>query len=205
MKSIRNQIKTTVAVAGIASMAALVNMPSADAAAFSLSWTGNQGYSAKGRFTYDNSSPEGIVTKEQLTSFAISFFNPQGTLLQEFKYNFPNPADTTFNFNFDTATNTVLQSDNFDTANGFDLGIDFNTQPTGLDFYTYINPAQGLSAATIFLKDDLSEEVCDTFPTCRLDNGGQLTAAVIPEPGTILGLLAIGCLSRVLKKKPASA
>lgn len=202
MKSICNQIKATVAVAALTSIA-LVNVPSADAASFDLAWLGDQNYSAKGKFSYDDSFSGNIVTKDQLTDFAISFFNPEGNLLQKFTYNFPNPS-TSFNFNFDTVTKTVLQSDNFDTPNGFDLGSNFATDVTGLFFYTYANAEEGLPEAKIFLKDDLSPEVCDTYPNCRLDLGGQLTAVAVPEPGAILGLLVVGSLSRVLKRKLAS-
>lgn len=205
MKSISNKIKATVAVAAFSSMsmATLIHVPSADAASFELNWLGDKGYSAKGQFGYDDSLEGSIVTKDQLTDFAISFFDPQGTMLQNFNYDFPQ-TDSTFNFNFDTVTKTVLQTDNFDTSNGFDLGIDFATDVEGLDFYTYLNAEQGLPTAKIFLKDDLSPEVCDTYPDCRLDLGGQLTATAIPEPGAISGLLVVGLLSRVLKKKPAS-
>lgn len=203
MKSISNKIKATVAVAAFSSMATLIHVPSADAASFELDWLGDKGYSAKGQFSYDDNFLGSIVTKDQLTDFAISFFDPQGTVLQNFNYDFPQ-TDSTFNFNFDTVTKTVLQTDNFDTSNGFDLGIDFATDVAGLDFYTYLNADQGLPTAKIFLKDDLSPEVCDTYPDCRLDLGGQLTATAIPEPGAISGLLVVGLLSRVLKKKPAS-
>lgn len=203
MKSICNQIKVTVAVAAVTSIATLVNLPSADAASFNLEWTGEQGYSAKGNFSYDDNFSGSIVTEDDLTSFTISFFNPEGTLLQEFNYNFPNQSSN-FNFNFDTVTKTVLQTGNFDTSEGFDLGIDFATEVTGLSFYTYQNADEGLPTAQIFLKDDLSPEVCDTYPNCRLDLGGQLTAIAVPEPGVILGLLVAGSLSRFVKKKPAS-
>ncbi|QMS87808.1 PEP-CTERM sorting domain-containing protein [Nostoc edaphicum CCNP1411] len=203
MKSIRNQIKATVAVAAFSSIATLINVSSADAASYQLDWLGDQGYSAKGQFSYDDSFLGSIVTKDELTDFAISFFNPEGSLLQNFNYDFPQ-SDSSFNFNFDTVTKTVLQTGNFDTSNGFDLGIDFATDVTGLDFYTYLNAEQGLPTAKIFLKDDLSPEVCDTYPNCRLDLGGELTATAIPEPGTIFGLLVLGLMNKVLKKKPAS-
>ncbi len=203
MKSIRNQIKATVAVAAFSSIATLMSVSSADAASYKLDWLGDQGYSAKGQFSYDDNFLGSIVTKNHLTDFAISFFNPEGSLLQNFNYDFPQ-SDSTFNFNFDTVTETVLKTGNFDTSNGFDLGIDFATDVTGLDFYTYLNAEQGLPTAKIFLKDDLSPEVCDTYPNCRLDLGGELTATAIPEPGAIFGLLVIGFMNRVLKKKPAS-
>ncbi|MBD2246928.1 PEP-CTERM sorting domain-containing protein [Nostoc sp. FACHB-888] len=203
MKSIRNQIKATVAVAAFSSIATLMSVSSADAASYQLDWLGDQGYSAKGQFSYNDSFIGSIVTKDQLTDFAISFFNSEGSLLQNFNYDFPQ-SDSTFNFNFDTVTETVLQTGNFDTSNGFDLGIDFATDVTGLDFYTYLNAEQKLPTAKIFLKDDLSPEVCDTYPNCRLDLGGELTATAIPEPGAIFGLLVLGLMNKVLKKKPAS-
>ncbi len=203
MKSICNKIKATVAVAALGSMATLIHVSSADAASFELDWLGDKGYSAKGQFSYDDNFLGSIVTKDQLTDFAISFFDPQGTLLQNFNYDFPQP-DSSFNFNFDTVAKTVLQTGDFDTPNGFDLGIDFAKDVTGLDFYTYLNPDQGLLTAKIFLKDDLSPEVCDTYPNCKLDLGGKLTATAIPEPGAIFGLLIVGLMNRVLKKKPAS-
>lgn len=203
MKSIRNQIKATVAVAAFSSIATLINVSSADAASYQIDWLGDQGYSAKGQFSYDDNFLGSIVTKDQLTDFAISFFNPEGSLLQNFNYDFPQ-SDSTFNFNFDTVTETILQTGNFDTSNGFDLGIDFARDVTGLNFYTYLNTEQGLPTAKIFLKDDLSPEVCDTYPNCRLDLGGELTATAIPEPSAIFGLLVLGLMNKVLKKKPAS-
>lgn len=136
MKSIRNQIQATLAVAAVTSIATLANISSADAASYRLDWTGSQGYSAQGRFNYDNIFQGSVITRDQLRRFDISFFDPQGTLLQSFKYSFPNP-NSTFNFNFDTVTGTVLQTGSFDTPNGFDLGIDFNTTSAGLSFYTY--------------------------------------------------------------------
>ncbi|BAY39181.1 hypothetical protein NIES2111_35310 [Nostoc sp. NIES-2111] len=206
MKSIFNQIQTTVAIAALTSVATFTNLPQADAAAFKLSWTGNQGYSAKGQFSFDDTSSSNIVTKDQLNSFAISFFNPQGVLLREFDYSFPNSSNS-FNFNFDRATRTVLQTGNFDTPNGFDLGSDFNTDVEGLFFYTFGDSSREIPEGTIFLKDDnsleVSPDVCQSEPTnpsCRLDIGGSLTATLIPEPGTILGLLAVGFLGKYLKK-----
>ncbi|MBE9005204.1 PEP-CTERM sorting domain-containing protein [Fortiea sp. LEGE XX443] len=202
MNKFFSQIKATVAVAAIASTATLMNIPQADAASFQLSWLGLQGYSATGQFTFDDSFLGSTVTRDELSDFAISFFDPAGNLVQSFDYDFPNP-NSSFNFNFDTVSQTVLQTDNFDTPNGFDLGIDFATEVEGLSFYTFVNPNEGVPNTTIFLKDDLSPEAC-TVPNCRLDIGGQLTATLIPEPGAIFGLLVVGSLSRFLKKKPAS-
>ncbi|MBE9210860.1 PEP-CTERM sorting domain-containing protein [Nostoc sp. LEGE 06077] len=202
MNKFFTQIKATVAVAVVTSLATVINISQADAASFDLSWLGLQGYSARGNFTFDDSFLGSVVTRNELSDFNISFFDPTGALLQSFDYDFPNP-NSSFNFNFDTVSRTVLQTGNFDTTNGFDLGIDFATEVTGLSFYTFVNSDQGVPNTTIFLKDDLSPEAC-TVPNCRLDIGGQLTATAVPEPSAILGLLVAGSLSQFLKKKPAS-
>ncbi|MGM3306123.1 PEP-CTERM sorting domain-containing protein [Anabaena sp. WFMT] len=208
MKSIYKQIKATVAIAAVSSVATVVNIPSANAALFGLNWTGEQGYSAEGQFSYSDSLSGSVVTQDQLKTFTLSFFNPSGDLLQTFAYNFSSPTTSpsfSFNFNFDTVTQTVLQSGNFGTSTGFDLGDDFNSAISGFFYYTFQDPAQGLTTTTIFLNDGLSTEVCIQSGNCGLDFGGQLTANKIPEPGTIFGLLVLGSVAGFLKKKSASA
>jgi hypothetical protein len=208
MKSIYNQIKATVAVAAVSSVATFANIPSANAALFGLNWEGNQGYSAKGQFSYSDSLAGSVINQNQLDSFSISFFNPNGSLLQTFSYNFSSPStshSSNFNFNFNTVTQTVLQSGSFDAANGFDLGDNPNFDGSGLLFYT-LQDAQGLTNATIFLKpDDLNPETCVINGGCNYDFGGQLTAYKIPEPGTIFGLLVVGSAVGFIKKKSAAA
>jgi hypothetical protein len=208
MNSIYNQIKATIAVAAVSSVATFANIPSANAALFGLNWEGDQGYSAEGKFSFDDSFLGTVVNQEQLNTFTLSFFNPTGDLLKTFAYNFSNPStspSSSFNFNFDTVTQTVLQSGNFDTSTGFDLGSDFNSTISGFFYYTFQDPAQGLTTTSIFLNDGLSTEVCIQSGNCGLDFGGQLTANKIPEPGTIFGLLVLGSAVGFLKKKSAVA
>ncbi|WP_235622380.1 PEP-CTERM sorting domain-containing protein [Nostoc sp. PCC 7524] len=204
MKNICNQFTAKVAVFAVTSMATLINVSSANAASFELNWTGNNGYSAQGKFSFDDSLLGSVVTKDNLDKFSISFFNPTGNLLRTFDYSFPNPSSS-FNFNFNPATNTVLQTGNFDTPTGFDLGDDFNTSLTGPFFYTFADPTQGLDVTTIYLNDGLSTEVCIANGNCGYDFGGRLTATKVPEPGVILGFLGVAALGGFLKKKPASA
>ncbi|TVP55935.1 MAG: PEP-CTERM sorting domain-containing protein [Nodularia sp. (in: Bacteria)] len=203
MKNISNKIKATVAVAAVTSMATLINIPRAEAAVFELSWTGEQGYSALGRFSFDDSFLGSVVTNDQLNSFGISFFTPDGDVLKKFTYDVAN-LSSAFNFNFDTVTETVLQSGNFNTSTGFDLGDDFNTSLDGTFFYTFQDASQGLTNTSIYLNQGLAPETCIISGGCSYDFGGELTATVIPEPGVILGLIAIGSLTGYLKKKPAS-
>ncbi|MTJ52240.1 PEP-CTERM sorting domain-containing protein [Anabaena sp. UHCC 0253] len=209
MNSIYNQIKATIAVAAVSSVATFANIPSANAALFGLNWEGDQGYSAQGKFSYSDSLEGTVVTGSQLNTFSLSFFNPTGDLLKTFAYNFSSPTTTPsfdfFNFNFDTVTESVLQSGSYDTSTGFDLGSNFNTDIAGLFFYTFQDADQGLPTTTIFLNDGLSTEVCIQSGNCGLDFGGQLTANKIPEPGTIFGLLVLGSAVGFLKKKSAVA
>ncbi|MBD2295825.1 PEP-CTERM sorting domain-containing protein [Anabaena sphaerica FACHB-251] len=209
MKSICNQIKATVAVAAVSSVATFVNIPSANAALFGLNWTGAQGYSAKGQFSFSDNFSGSVVTQNQLETFTLSFFNPTGNLLKTFAYDFSSPTtspSSSFNFNFDTVTKTILQSGSYNTSTGFDLGNEATFSGNGLLFYTFQDSSQGLATATIFLKpDDLNPETCVISGGCNYDFGGQLTANRIPEPGTIFGLLVLGSVAGFLKKKSASA
>jgi len=94
--------------------------------------------------------------------------------LQEFDYDFPNP-DTSgeFNFNFDSATDTVLQSGESDSDEGFDLGIDFAAGETGTSFFTGDDDAPGFPAGIIALGDTNTP-----FSTDPLDQGGELIASL---------------------------
>lgn len=203
MKNICSQITTAVAIGIVTCASNLANLPKANAAGFALSWTGEQGYYAQGRFNYDDSFLGNIITENELTDFVISFFDPSGNLLQTFDYDFPT-SDSEFNFNFNKVTKTILQTGNSEASDGFDLGINFIAGETGLDFYTFLDPSQGVNTATILLKNDLSPDVCDTFPNCGLDASGKLTATAIPEPGLMLGLLAVGAMSIFTKQKRVS-
>ncbi|MEC4984751.1 MAG: hypothetical protein SAJ37_18150 [Oscillatoria sp. PMC 1068.18] len=128
---------------------------------YNLSWEGDGGYTASGSFTYDQQNVGNTVNEDNLEDFQITFFSPEGEEIDSFDYDFPNPDPSgEFNFQFDTLTETVLQSSDFNTEAGFDLGVDSGTQ-FGVDFYTL----GGISLS------ELGEE---TF--VQLDEGGVLLA-----------------------------
>ena len=92
-------------------------------AAFNFDWMGQiAGFSVQGEFSYDSnqSYEDGIVREEDLNSFDISFFDPNGNLLKTYEDNhltFPE-----FNFAFDTNTKEILQDGAFLEPDGINVG-----------------------------------------------------------------------------------
>ncbi|MEB3282033.1 MAG: PEP-CTERM sorting domain-containing protein [Lyngbya sp.] len=204
LKNILTKATSTVATAVVLSAAIAIEAPKAEAASYKLFWEGDGGYTAMGMFSFSDDLIGTIVTEEELDDLIISFFDPEGTLLEAFDYDFPNP-DTSgeFNFNFDTVTKTIFQSANFNDEDfGLDLGIDFGGgEITGLDFYTEIDGSEGVILDDgIVLLESLSDEEFEL-----LDQGGVLTATKVPEPASILGLLAIGTLGAGLTRQKKQA
>ena len=90
---------------------------------FNFEWTGQiAGFSAEGQFSYDEDGliEDEIVREEDLTSFDISFYDPEGNLLKTYEDNhltFPE-----FNFAFDTETNEILQDGVYFGPTGLNVG-----------------------------------------------------------------------------------
>ncbi|GBF79179.1 PEP-CTERM sorting domain-containing protein [Aphanothece sacrum] len=103
------------------------NIQAAQAITFNLNWTGQYGgYSAKGKFSYDeNLIPEdGVIRKNNITAFDIGFYNPDGSLIENFVDN--HLTYPLFNFNFDTKTKQVLQDGIYYGPRGLDIGFSKN-------------------------------------------------------------------------------
>ncbi len=92
-------------------------------AAFNFDWMGQiAGFNVNGEFSYDSnqSYEDGIVREEDLNSFDISFFDPNGNLLKAYEDNhltFPE-----FNFAFDTNTKEILQDGAYFEPDGINVG-----------------------------------------------------------------------------------
>lgn len=208
MKTFVTKLTALAATSAALSIAVSINAPKADAAMFNLSWQGSDSYSATGSFSFDDALQGQLIAKNELDSFNISFFDASNTLLQSFNYS--NPAsEPELNFNFNSATGTILQSGTYDSATGFDLGINYNVGQTGLDFYT-ASGAASYPLGTIILEDNLAPQGCDIDAPpglCNtLSSGGTLVATAVPEPTAVLGLLALGAIGAgsAFKKKLAS-
>jgi len=214
MKTFVTKLTAIAATSAALSIAVSFNASKADAAMFNLNWQGSGGYSATGSFSFDDALQGQLITKNELDSLNISFFDASNTLLQSFNY--ANPAsDTEFNFNFNSATGTILQSGAYASPTGVDLGIGFFAGETGIDFYTSDGNATigAPPVGTLILENDLAAGACATFPATgceRLSTGGTLVASVVttavPEPTSVLGLLALGAIGAgsAFKKKLAS-
>ncbi|HLP90376.1 MAG TPA: PEP-CTERM sorting domain-containing protein [Nostocaceae cyanobacterium] len=182
------------------------------AAVYDLNWQGDGGYSLTGSFAFDDQFLGTTVTRNQLSSFQLSFFDPNGSFLQGFDYSFSQFGE--FNFNFDTNTGTILQSGFAPTNTGFDLGIDNSSGlEAGLDLYTCFDPSgtcpflplstpfQGI----VLQQNDVPTACFDANdPNCKqLDKGGKLTATRkdIPEPSSITALVLLGLSGALIKRK----
>ncbi|MBK4732718.1 hypothetical protein JJD41_23035 [Oxynema sp. CENA135] len=164
---------------------------------YTLAWTGESGFSADGSFVVSPNFNGTIATKDNLEAFVLFLRDPEGNILSSFNYQFPQPPDSEFNFNFDTTTGRILQEGNFDRPDGFDLGIEYNVD-TGLDFITYINPEEGVPETDIFLERIVTPGTDEGL--IEIDEGGTLIASLAQKTYDLFwrgneGYLAIGQFS----------
>ncbi|MDJ0597713.1 MAG: PEP-CTERM sorting domain-containing protein [Crocosphaera sp.] len=120
----------------------LVTANSAEAVTFNLHWTGQTlGYQLKGSFSYDENqvNNDGIVRKEDLTSFDVAFIDPDGNTFKEFFDNHLTSSD--FNFNFDTNTKQILQTGFWDQPDGISIG---GMRGQGVNFFSAPDPVADL-------------------------------------------------------------
>ncbi|MEL6383139.1 MAG: serine hydrolase domain-containing protein [Cyanobacteria bacterium J06626_18] len=100
-----------------------IQPPTPDIVTYEFEWTGQIAeFSVEGEFSFDLSQTyvDGIVREEDLESFDIDFFDPDGNLLRTYEDNhltFPE-----FNFAFDTNTQELLQDGFFLGPEGFNFG-----------------------------------------------------------------------------------
>ncbi|MEM9907965.1 MAG: PEP-CTERM sorting domain-containing protein [Cyanobacteria bacterium P01_D01_bin.44] len=213
----------------------LFTLAPAQAATFRLSWMGQiLGYSAEGQFSYDDAQTyeNGIVRGEDLEAFDIAFYDPQGSLIQEFEDNHLTYAG--FNFNFDTQTGEILQDGFFDEPNGIDIGeytvlFDEAGEPigaTGLNFWSAAPVVDGEPIPHVHLTDFGGEfpglpvgfgthldvafftrtraELLDD-PGAGEQLGQRMVATQVPEPGALVGLGAIALLTLRLRRNLMAA
>ncbi|MEO0538918.1 MAG: PEP-CTERM sorting domain-containing protein [Cyanobacteria bacterium P01_A01_bin.123] len=94
----------------------------AEASEFNFDWIGQiAGFQVSGDFGYDETQSylDGIVRTDDLDFLNISFFAPDGTLLQTYTNNHLDPG---VNFNFDTSTQEILQAGSYNEPDGLNLG-----------------------------------------------------------------------------------
>lgn len=100
-------------------------------------WEGQiAGFRVEGVFSYDETMPlaDGIVRKDDLLSFDVSFIDPSGNLLRTYEDNHLTYSE--FNFNFDTTTLEILQDGIYFEPDGIDIG---DWSPDGAGGFTGLN------------------------------------------------------------------
>ncbi|MEH2315932.1 PEP-CTERM sorting domain-containing protein [Nostoc sp.] len=195
MKNIFAKIATIAATSTALSVAiaAGANNP-AQAVDLNFNWLGNAGYSAVGSFSYDEATAPTIISESGsgatkfLQSLNVSFLDPSKNLLGT--YNTVNGGVSQsqfFTFNFDTSTQKLFGP--------FDIGG--GTGVIGEYFF------QGRVGDSLELRQDVNQQGKEI----TLDqNSGSIQVSKVPEPASIVGLLAFGMLGvgSTLKKKQAS-
>ncbi|MEA5621283.1 hypothetical protein VB711_26110 [Cronbergia sp. UHCC 0137] len=153
---------------------------SAEAISLNLSWNANgllnsaDNYSLTGTFTGADTVSDGFIrsSDSEITDFTLNFFK-NGTPLAS--YDFATISVGQYNFNYEIATNTILQDGALNTPTGFSIGdstagywLDSQVG-SGLSF----NDSNGFESAS----------------------GGTLTATPVPfEPNASTGILTLGMI-----------
>ena len=234
-KSVISSVYRKGSAIAIGAALSLFTLAPAQAATFRLSWTGQiLGYSAEGRFRYDDTQTyeNGIVRGKDLEAFDIAFYDPQGDLIKAFEDNhltYPG-----FNFNFDTQTGEILQDGFFDEPNGIDIGeytvlFDEAEEPigaTGLNFWSAAPAPDGEPIPHVHLTDFGNEfpglpvgfgshldvafftrtraQLLDD-PGAGNQLGQRMIATQVPEPGALAGLGVIALLTLRLRRNSMAA
>lgn len=130
----------TIRASAFLALVLLVNSPAKAITFLSFSWEGQvAGFGIEGEFSYDDASvpADGIVRKDDLLSFDVSFFDPEDNLLRTYVDN--HLTYDLFNFNYDTKSRMILQDGGFPEPDGIDIG-EFTeigeNQFTGLNFWS---------------------------------------------------------------------
>ncbi|WP_414571731.1 PEP-CTERM sorting domain-containing protein [Nostoc sp. CCY 9925] len=185
-------IAATSTVVSVA-IAASANNP-AQAIDFKLNWLGDAGYSAIGSFSYDETTAPTIITESGsgatnfLQSLNVSFLDPSQNVLGTYNTVSGGVSQSSFfAFNFDTSSETLFGP----------LNIGGGTGVIGEYFFS------GTVGNSLQLRQDVNQQ----GTSITLDqNSGSIQVSKVPEPASILALLAFGMLGvgSTLKKKQAS-
>ena len=189
MNNLVNKISATLTASTVLAMAvALETTNPAQAIEFNFSWKGDGGYSALGQFSYDETkapsiiSESGIGPTKYLDSLSVSFFDPSNIALGTYNTVAGGVSNSKFfTFNFDTSNKTLFG--NFDIAGGGTIIGEYFLQGkigSSLEFRQDINGVQSR------LVDQ---------------NSGAITVSQVPEPASVLGLLAFGALGATVTRK----
>ena len=195
-------LATAMMATGAALSAGLAGVAPAHAADFTYEFKANTGYSAEGTFSYNNTSPSGIIAEEGagptnfLTSISLSVFDPSHNLLASGSSVVNGISnDSFFKFNFDSNTKqlAVLDTstsavDNYFVSNAVDTsGQPVTPGSTSFKLFKFTTSTQ----AYTFLGSASSIEVKPT---------------AVPEPSSMLDtFVAVGLGAGLLLRRKLKA
>lgn len=154
----------------------------AKAVTFNFNWLGDSGYSARGSFSYDENTAPAIINVSGagpigvLQSLTVSFFDPADTPLQSFNTVAGGVSNSTFfAFNFNTTTQQLFG----------DFNVGGGTGAVGEQFFN------GTIGGLLRLR-----QIDGPGSNILLDSQdpGTIEVSLVPEPSSVLGLLALGTL-----------
>ncbi len=170
----------------IAAAALSVAALSAQAATYSVMWSGNSGYSLSGEFSFDDSLLNtGRIDETAITALSFDVLL-NGVSQGSAELSTFNPPTAAFNFNFDTTAETFF-------AGGFSTGLDGQSWNNGGSEvgFTSGNVSQGASVGGDFLLGSIPSNQ-STLTATRID------IAAVPLPASLplllVGLGAFGAL-----------
>lgn len=102
--------QSVIHVAALAAVGMLASHAASAATYLDFAWEGQvAGFTVEGTFSYDETDlpTDGVIRKDDLLSFDVSFYDPDDNLLRTYADNHLSYAG--FNFNYDTATRMILQ------------------------------------------------------------------------------------------------
>jgi hypothetical protein len=158
---------------------------------YDLFWQGDAGYTVSGMFSFDDALVGVEADDSELLSFMATAFEPDSTPLKT--YDLTN-QDPSFNFHFDLATQTILQSGFTTLPTGFVIGA-FNPGDWFFGGGTTGCAATGNPGIVLSIQGGCQSQILDSMGTAL-----TATLKTVPEPATTallsLGLLATGWARR---------
>ena len=192
---------TALAMTALSGVIALSRTNSAQAITFNYSFQTDTGYTGKGQFSYDELTAPTIISESGagptnfLEFLSLSVFSPTNDLLDSGNSVVNGISNDSFLlFEFDTETETLNVLDNNTEASGSDPYY-FISNAVDPD-YNFVGPGN-----TDFNLFAFSPQTPDTAN--YLGFADEILVSRVPEPNSVLGLLAWGALGigSVLKKK----
>ena len=178
-------------------VAALLVTPfaaTADIIEYNMSWTGNDGYTVEGMFSFDDALVGAQADESELISLMLTAFEPDGDALKT--YDLTNQDNSYFNFHFDLATQSILQS-GFTTS---DTGFVFGAFAATDDYFF----GGGITGCAQSGNPGIVLSIQGGCQSQVLDFGGSILTVTpknsVPEPGT-LALFGIGLFGMAASRR----